>query len=166
MRDRSRATRRALRRATARPSRPKRIAAAMRDQPPAVRWLVAELVPFGCLFIGMFLLWVGMPVAPVGFLLALFGGTILTVWYLNWVEDSHATWAFPLIGLMLPATYVGDAIFGHTLVYHGYDPTSLVVTPAYWQAFGGLLAALAVTVALAVVNGERHHGRYSYVLRH
>ena len=136
----------------------------MRDQPRAVRWLVAELIPFGCLFIGMLLI---SAVAPVGFLLAFLGGTILTVWYLNWVQDTHAAWVFPLIGLLLPAAYVGDFIFGHPIVRHGYDPTpaSYVVTPAYWQAFGGLLTALALTVALAIVNGERHQGRYSYVVR-
>ena len=104
--------------------------------------------------------------APVGFLLAFLGGVILTVWYLNWVQDTHAAWVFPLIGLMLPAVIVGDSIFGHPIVHHGYAPApaSLVVIPAYWQAFGGLLAALAVTVALAIVNGERHHGRYRYVV--
>lgn len=163
MTDRSRITSRAPRRATAPPSLPRRIAAAMRDKPRAVRWLVAELIPFGCLFIGLLLI---PAVAPVGFLLAFLGGVILTAWYLNWVQDTHAAWVFPLIGLMLPATIVGDSIFGHPIVHHGYDPTpaSLVVTPAYWQAFGGLLAALAVTVALAIVNGERHHGRYSYVI--
>ena len=163
MTDRSRATPSAPRRVTARPSLPKRIAAAMRDKPRAVRWLVAELIPFGCLLIGLLLI---SAVAPVGFLLAFLGGTILTAWYLNWVQDTHPIWAFPLIGLMLAATIVGDCIFGHPIVHHGYDPTPapLVVTPAYWQAFGGLLAALAVTVALAIVNGERHHGRYRYVV--
>jgi hypothetical protein len=104
-------------------------------------------------------------VAPLGFLLAFLGGIILTAWYLNWVQDTHALWVFPLIGLMLSVTYVGDFIFGHPIVYHGYDPTPARRRhPAYWQAFGGLLAALAVTVALAIVNGERHHGRYRYVV--
>jgi len=137
----------------------KRFAAAMRDRPRAVRWLAAELIPFGCLFAGLLLAWAGAP--PVGFILAFIGGTAASCWYLNWVQDTHAAWAVPLILLMLPATIVGDCIFGHP-VSHGQP---LVVTPAYWQAFGGLLAALAVTVALAAANGERHHGRYSYVVR-
>jgi hypothetical protein len=36
---------------------------------------------------------------------------------------------------MLPAVYVGDFIFGHPIVYQGYDPTpsSYVATPAYWH---------------------------------
>lgn len=68
------------------------------------------------MFVGLVLIWAGAP--PVGFILGLFGGTVLTSWYLNWV-----------------------------------------------QAFGGLLAALAVTVALAIANGERHRGRYSYIRR-
>lgn len=137
----------------------RRFAAAMRDRSRAVRWLAAEVIPFGCLFAGLLLAWAGAP--PVGFILAFIGGTVLTSWYLNWVQDTHAAWAVPLILLMLPATIVGDCIFGHP-VSHGQP---LVVTPAYWQAFVGLLAALAVTVALAAANGERHHGRYSYVAR-
>ena len=137
----------------------RRAAAVMRAWPRELRWLVAELVPFGCLFLGMLLVHVGA--GPVGFILALFGGAILTVWYLNWVQDTHPIWAFPLIGLMLPATIVGISIFGHAIS----KGEPLVVTPAYWQAFDGLLAALALTVALAIVNGERHQGRYSYVVR-
>jgi hypothetical protein len=137
----------------------RRAARLMRDWPRGVRWLVAELIPFGCLFLGMLLVWAG--IGPVGFILALFGGVIATVWYLNWVQDTHATWVFPLIGLLLPATIVGESIFGHSALSKGHP---LVVTPAYWQAFGGLLAALAITVALAVMNGERHRGRYSYIV--
>ena len=137
----------------------KRFAAAMRERSRAMRWLAAELIPFGCLFAGLLLAWAGAP--PVGFILAFIGGTVLACWYLNWVQDTHPAWAVPLILLMLPATIVGDCIFGHP-VSHGQP---LVVTPAYWQAFGGLLAALAVAVALAVANGERHHGRYGYVAR-
>jgi hypothetical protein len=60
---------------------------------------------------------------------------------------------------MLAAWIAGEAATGRLTVNNGY-----VVTPAYWEVFGGLLVALAVTVALAVVNGERHHGRYSYVV--
>jgi putative effector of murein hydrolase LrgA (UPF0299 family) len=131
----------------------------MRAWPRGPRWLMAELILFGCLFLGMLLLHVGGPAGPVGLILALFVSVIAEVWYLNWVQDTHATWVFPLILLMIPATVVGDSIFGHAIS----KGEPLIVTPAYWQAFGGLLAALAVTVALAVVNGERHHGRYSYM---
>jgi len=138
----------------------RRAAAVMRAWPRELRWLVAELIPFGCVFVSMFLTWAGA--APVGFILGIFVGIHLTVVYLNWVEDTHGAWGLPLIGLMFPAVYVGEFLFGNA-VSKG-EP--LVVTPAYWQAFGGLLAALALTVALAIVNGERHHGRYSYVLRH
>ena len=140
-------------------SLPRRAAGAMRAWPRPARWLTAALIPFGSLFIGMLVAWAGAP--PVGFFLAFLGGTTATVWYLNWVQDTHAAWAIPLLFLLLPAAYVGDCIFGHP-VSHGQP---LVVTSAYWQAFGGLLAALAVTVALAAANGERHHGRYSYLVR-
>ena len=137
----------------------RRAAAAMRAWPPALRWLVAELIPLGCVCVGMLLIWAG--VAPLGFILGLFVGIPLTVVYLNWVQDTSPLWVLPLLGLMIPAVFVGEFIFGHSSDYNG-EP--LVVTPAYWQAFGGLLAALAVTVALAIVNGERHHGRYRYVV--
>jgi hypothetical protein len=137
----------------------RRAAAVIRAWPRALRWLVAELIPFGCLFLGLLLVHVGA--GPVGFIVALFGGVILTVWYLNWVQDTHAAWVLPLIGLMLPATIVGISIFGHAVS----KGAPLVVTPAYWQAFAGLLAAVAVTVALAITNGERHRGRYGYAVR-
>lgn len=130
----------------------------MRGWPGPVRWLAAELIPFGCVFIGMLLTWAGA--APAGFILGLVA-VIVTIWYLNWVQDTHPVWVLPLIALMLPVVYVGELIFGHA-TSHG-EP--LVVTPSYWQAFGGLLAALAVAVALAVANGERHRGRYSYIVR-
>lgn len=158
MKDSSRVER-ARGRATAPPSLPRRIATAMRDKPRAMRWLAAELIPFGCLFAGLLVIWAGVP--PVGFFLAFLGGTVLTTWYLNWVQDTHAAWVLPLLFLVLPATIVGDCIFGHPIS----RDQPLVVTPAYWQAFGGLLAALAVTVALAIANGERHRGRYRNVVR-
>jgi hypothetical protein len=129
----------------------------MRAWPRALRWLVAELIPFACVFVGMVLTRAGA--TPLGFILGLVG-VILTVWYLNWVQDTHAGWTLPLLVLMIPVVYVGELIFGHAVS----KGSPLVVTPAYWQAFGGLLVALAVTVALAVANGERHRGRYRYVV--
>jgi hypothetical protein len=51
---------------------------------------------------------------------------ILTIWYLNWVQDTYPLWVLRLIGLMLPAMYVGDFVFGHPIVRHGYGPTQLV----------------------------------------
>jgi hypothetical protein len=135
----------------------RRAAAVMRAWPRALRWLVAELIPFGCVLVGLVLTRAGA--GPVSFILGLCG-IILTAWYLNWVQDTHPLWVLPLIGFMLPAVYVGLLIFGHA-VSKG-EP--LVVTPTYWQVFGGLLAALAVTVALAVANGERHQDRYRYIV--
>lgn len=137
----------------------------MRAWPSPARWLMAGLIPFGCLIIGMLLMWAH--VVPAGVFLGTFIGVPLTIWYLNWVQDSHGLWVLPLLGLMIAATVVGDFMFGHIAVHHGYDPAGypVVVTPAYWEALGGLLAALAVTVVLAVVNGERHCGRYRYVTR-
>lgn len=134
-----------------------RAAAVMRDWPRALRWLAAELIPFGCVFVGMVLTWAGA--GPAGFILGVFAGIPLTIWYLNWVQDTHGAWVFPLLAFMLPAVYVGMIIFSHS---SESDGNPLVVTPAYWEAFGGILVALAVTVALAVVNGELHRGRYDH----
>jgi hypothetical protein len=136
----------------------RRAAGVMRDWPAAVRWLVAELTPFGCLFIGLLLVWARL--GPVGFVWALVVSPVVTLWYLNWVQDTHPAWIFPLLAVLIPTAYIGYSIVGH--VESRGRP--LVVTPAYWQAFGGLLAALAVTVALAVANGERHRGRYRYIV--
>jgi hypothetical protein len=84
----------------------------------------------------------------------------VTLWYLNWVQDTDPAWIFPLLAVLLPITYIGYAIFGHV----ESRGMALVVIPVYWQAFGGLLAALVVTVALAVANGERYRGRYRYIV--
>ena len=76
----------------------------MRAWPRELRWLTAELIPFGCVFVGMVLTRAGA--APVGFIVGLFVGVPLTVWYLNWVQDTHPAWAFPLILLMYSSTRV------------------------------------------------------------
>ena len=104
---------RALRRATASPSLPRRIAAVMRDKPRAVRWLVAELIPFGCLLIGLLLI---SAVAPVGFLLAFLGGTILTAFSFNWIMNawalsSIAEGVIPDHGVLLATDAVSLLIF-------------------------------------------------------
>ncbi len=138
----------------------RRAAGVMRAWPRGLRWLMAELILFGCLFLGMLLVHLGGLGGPAGFIVGFIAAVVVEAWYLNWVQDTHATWVFPLILLMIPAWYIGTCTFGNP-ISHG-EP--LVVTPAYWQAFGGLLAALAVVVALAVANGERHRGRYSYVV--
>ena len=46
----------------------------------------------------------------------------------------------------------------------GWQPESLLGPGGAPGSRATLLAALAVTVALAVANGERHHGRYRYVV--
>lgn len=139
-----------------------RVVAAMGDKPRAVRWLVAELIPFGWLAVAMLLIWAGAP--PLGFVLGIFVAVPMTVVYLNWVQQISSIWVFPLIGLMLPATYLEDIILDNPAVQSGhawYDSSSgsLIVTPAYWQALGGLLVALAVTVALACASGDRRRDR-------
>lgn len=131
----------------------------MRGWPAPARWLMAELIPFACLFVGMVLTRAGVP--PVGFILGLFVGVPLTVWYLNWVLDTHASWVFPLLLFTIPAVYVGELMFSKSATSNG-EP--VVVTATYWEVLAGLAVGIAVTVALAVANGERHRGRYLKVL--
>ena len=139
-----------------------RVVAAMGDKPRAVRWLVAELIPLSWITLAMLVIWAGAP--PLGVGLGIFVAVPMTVVYLNWVQQTSPIWVFPLIGLMLPATYLEDIILHTPAVQSGhawYDSSSgsLVVTPAYWQALGGLLVALAVTVALACASGDRRRDR-------
>jgi hypothetical protein len=125
----------------------------------AVRWAVAEAIPLGCIFIGMLLLHEPVTVAGhiVGFLLALMGGTVFTVYYLYKVVGSSGGWTIPLILLNLPATYLGAMIFEDDPVTNAQNPeiTPLIITGTYWLAWGCLLGAIAIVVVLAVVNGER-----------
>jgi hypothetical protein len=49
---------------------------------PAVRWMTAELVPFGCLAIGFAIAREWRPTIALGYLIALFGMPVLTAFYL------------------------------------------------------------------------------------
>ena len=88
-----------------------RVVAAMGDKPRAVRWLVAELIPLSWITLAMLVIWAGAP--PLGVGLGIFVAVPMTVVYLNWVQQTSPIWVFPLIGLMLPATYLEDIIL-HT----------------------------------------------------
>lgn len=129
----------------------------------AVRWAVAEAIPLGCIFIGMLLLHEPVTVAGhmLGFFLALMGGTVCTVYYLYKVVGSSGGWTIPLILLNIPATFLGSFIFEDDPVTAAQDPgiTPLIITGTYWLVWGCLLGAIAIVVALAVVNGERWMSR-------
>jgi hypothetical protein len=127
-----------------------------------VRWIVAEAIPFACVFIGALIGKLGTAGSVIGVLLALFGGTILTIYYLYKVVGASAGWAIPLVLLLLPSTILGTIIFGHYTVTDAQHPngTHLVVTGTYWAVWGVLLGAVAIVVTLAVVTGERWRRRH------
>jgi hypothetical protein len=127
------------------------------------RWLVAELTALGCLTTGITIAWLWRgPGAPLGFLIALMGGTIFTTYYLYKVLGASAGWAIPLTLLLLAATILGDIVAGNGTVTDSAHPggTHLVVTGTYWLALGAITAAIALIVAVAAASGEhwtRHH---------
>jgi hypothetical protein len=127
-----------------------------------VRWLAAELLALGCLAIGITIAWLWRgPGAPLGFLIALIGGTIFTTYYLYKVLGASAGWAIPLTLLLLAATILGDVVAGNGTVTDSAHPgTHLVVTSTYWLALIALTGAIALTVAAAAASGEHWTRRH------
>jgi hypothetical protein len=128
-----------------------------------MRYLIAELITFGCLFAGMILAREWRPVGvPVGTLIAFLGGTLITIYYLYKVLGSSAGWVLPLTLLMLGNAVLGNMVIGNGTVYDAAHPrgTHLVITGTYWTAWGSLLGAIAITVALAAASGERWARRH------
>jgi hypothetical protein len=130
---------------------------------PAARYLIAELITFGCLFTGTMLAREARPAGgPPGTLIALMGGTILTTYYLYKVLGSSAGWVVPLLLLMMANTVLGNTVLVDNTVYNAAHPhgTHLVITGTYWLAWGALMGATAITVALAAASGERWARRH------
>ena len=128
-----------------------------------VRYLIAELITFGCLFAGMVLAREWRPVGvPVGTLIAFLGGTVVTIYYLYKVLGSSAGWVVPLTLLMIGNAVLGNMVIGNGTVYDAAHPrgTHLIITGTYWLAWGTLLGAIAVTVAVAAASGERWTRRH------
>ena len=123
----------------------------------AIRWLIAELIPFGCLVVGITIIRAWPPAGFLGVLIALFGTTTATTFYLYKVLGASAYWVFPLIVLVLPSVAVAGVVFANSTFLHNSDGTkaNVVVTSAWWLSAGCLALLLALTVAAAVVNGER-----------
>ena len=128
-----------------------------------MRWLTAELLALGCLAVGITTAWLWRgPGAPLGFLIALMGGTIFTTYYLYKVLGASAGWAIPLTLLLLAATILGDIVAGNGTVTDSAHPrgTHLAVTGTYWLALAAITGAIALIVTVAAASGERwtrHH---------
>jgi hypothetical protein len=132
---------------------------------PAVRWMTAELVPFGCLAIGFAIAREWRPVIALGYLIVLFGTPILTAFYLYKMLGAAIGWAVPLIPLSIATTWVGGVTFvGSAISRSPQDPggTKVEATPSWLIAAACLAAIIAGIVAAAIVNGERwmRHNRY------
>ncbi len=140
--------------------------------PPPTRWpfrsalaryLIAELIPFVSLSVGLLMMKELQPYgAPFGAVIALLGGSVGTFYYAYKVLGSSGGWAFPLILLALASTDLGSMVTGIGVVYDAAHPhgTQPVATATYWLAWGSVLGATAVTVALAVATGERWTRRH------
>ena len=123
-----------------------------------VRWLVAELIPFGCLTVGLLIVRAWHPVIILGGLLATFGNFTLCVFYLYKVLGTAAGWllaTFPLIIANVGVGSVTIADTATTVSSQHPDGVKVLATTSWWIAGACLAVALAVTVALAVASGER-----------
>ena len=133
---------------------------------PAVRWMIAELVPFGCLAIGFAIAREWRPVIALGYLIALFGMPILTAFYLYKVLGAAIGWVVPLIPLSIATCWAGAVtIAGSAIGRSPQNPggTKIEATSSWFIAAACLAAVIAGMVAAAIVNGERwmRHNRYN-----
>jgi hypothetical protein len=129
----------------------------------ALRWLAAELIPFGCLVGGLALAREVRPAAAAGYILALFAGTPLTIFYLYKVLGSAAAWVWAIAPLMIGSTVIGGILFGNSEVHTSQHPsgTRVVVTGTWWIVVAALAVVLALAVAGAIANGERWIARHA-----
>lgn len=128
-----------------------------------VRYLVAELIPFGCVFLCILLTWAYKPVgAPVGAIIELIGGSVGTIYYLYKVLGSSAGWAIPFLLLVLASTYLTFTVMGDYRLYDNAHSqgTPVLATGADWLAWGSALGTIAVMTALAAATGERWSRRH------
>ena len=132
----------------------------------AVRWLTAELIPFGCLAIGFMITRAWEPLGIVGYGLAVFGSWALCVIYFYRVLGAAGGWVAALFPLIIgnvwagAVTIVGSATRG----YPGQPHVKIIATSSWWIATACLAVALAVTIMAAVLSGERWTRRNRYNL--
>ena len=122
----------------------------------AVRWLIAEVIPFGFLACGLALAReAGSAGRGVGFLLAFICGSVFTIFYLYKLLGAAIGWTIPIVALMIGATIIGNiAVVGYFSL-EGTRYSSGAHQGVYRDTFAVLLVVLAIVVALAVANGER-----------
>jgi hypothetical protein len=132
----------------------------------AVRWVTAELIPFGGLAIGFIIARAWEPLGFVGYGLAVFGSWALCVIYFYRVLGAAGGWIAALFPLIIgnvwagAVTIVGSAARGNP----GQPHVKIIATSSWWIATACLAVALAVTIMAAVLNGERWIRRNRYHL--
>ena len=123
-----------------------------------VRWLVAELIPFVGLTLGLMTAREWHPIMAVGYFIALFGTYTLSILYLYKVIGTAVGWCLSLFPLIVANIWVGGVTIVGSATAQGSPHsagTKIVATTSWWIAGTCLGAALAVTVAAAIINGER-----------
>ena len=134
---------------------------------PALRWLIAGLIPFGCLAAGFGIARAWPPVIFLGFLLASFGNYTACVFYLYKVLGTAVGWVLATFPLIMANVAVGSVtIVGSATTRSPQHPEGVktIATPSWWIASACLAATLAAVVAVAVANGERWSQRNRFSL--
>lgn len=124
----------------------------------AIRWLIAELLPFGCLAIGFVIAREWRPVVATGFAFAIFGGFVLSIFYLCKVLGAAVGWVLAIFPQFVGIAWAGAVtLVGSAVSQSPQHPAGvkIVATSSWWIAGACLAATLGVTVAGAVLTGER-----------
>jgi hypothetical protein len=121
-----------------------------------LRWLIAELIPFGFLAIGVLPGAAWHPIAGIFVAISLFAslfvGMPFSFIYLYKVHGTSAGWALPIILVYLCSLVMCVIATGQGQTDNG---SRVVVTGALLIATAVLLTLLAVMIAGSVVTGER-----------
>jgi hypothetical protein len=94
----------------------------------------------------------------VGYFVALFGTYTLSILYLYKVLSTAVGWCLSLFPLIVAIIWVGGVTVVGSATTQGPEHsagTKIIATTSWWTAGTCLAAALAVTVAAAIINGER-----------
>jgi hypothetical protein len=125
---------------------------------PAVRWPLAELIPFGVIAAGLSIARAWPHVVGLGYMLAIFGSYILSILYLYKILGASIGWVLALFPQIVGITAIGAVVIvGSATTTSPQHPGGVRTLPtsSWWIAGICLAITIAVTVAAAVINGER-----------
>jgi hypothetical protein len=124
----------------------------------AIRWLLAGMIPFGCLAAGFMIARAWRPLGIAGFGLASLGNWALCIVYFHKMLGAARQWVVVLLPLIIGNAWAGAVtIVGSVTVRTPVHPggVTITATSSWWIAQACLTAALAAAAAAAVLNGER-----------